>query len=415
MTAASRPWNPLAAVQSAALAARTAIAEPGPARRQFVGGVLALALFVTVVSLWMYISGNPGVDFEIPLRAAGRWSSGGQPYLASSFAETTGSTLPFLYPPWVLPLLAPVAALPRILVMPIWTVIVGAAAVWTCRRLSVPWPAVPLVMIWSPFLEGISSGNVQVIQMAAFAAMFYVPGANWRLTSRSAGRASARDAEAASDSPRTLRHDGLDGVLAAGVGVFKYTQLLTLVWLLRRRPRAAILGGLVLAALVVALLPITGIGVYWDWLAQLGRGADPNWALAGAPLSSVMGRPVAMVAAAIAVLAMFLVKGRDAGAWVGIALLVAAPSIHGYGMLFLLPALLILRRDLAIVLAIAVATYNPDLWWISIATAGVALGASYRFPALRNGPNRGAADDPRVAADDPRVNVRECLAGAAVD
>jgi hypothetical protein len=138
---------------------------------------------------------------------------------------------------------------------------------------------------------------------------------------------------------------------------------------------------------------------------------------------------VAMVAAAIAVLATFLVKGRDAGAWVGIALLVAAPSIHGYGMLFLLPALLILRRDLAIVLAIAVATYNPDLWWISIATAGVALGASYRFPALRNGPNRGAADDPRVAADDPRVaaddprvaaddprvNVRECLAGAAVD
>jgi hypothetical protein len=411
MTAASRPWNPLAAVQSAALAARAAIAEPGPARRQFVGGVLALALFVTVVSLWAFISGNPGVDLEIPLRAASRWSSGGQPYLASSFAETTGSTLPFLYPPWVLPLLAPVAALPRILVMPIWTVIVGVAAVWTCRRLSVPWPAVPLVMIWSPFLEGISSGNVQVIQMAAFAAMFYVPGANWRLTSRSAGRASAcdaADATTAADSPRTLRHDGLDGVLAAGVGIFKYTQLLTLVWLLRRRPRAAILGGLALAALVVALLPITGIGVYWDWLAQLGRGADPNWALAGAPLSSVMGRPVALVAAAIAVLAMFLVKGRDAGAWVGIALLVAAPSIHGYGMLFLLPALLILRRDLAIVLAIAVATYNPDLWWAAIGVAGVALAASYRWPALRNGPNRGAADG-------PRVNIRECLAGAAVD
>ncbi|HEX7492444.1 MAG TPA: hypothetical protein VF337_12155, partial [Candidatus Limnocylindrales bacterium] len=261
--------------------------------------------------------------------------------------------------------------------------------------LSVPWPAVPLVLLWSPFLEGLTSGNVQVIQMAAFAAMFYVPGANWRLTPRSAGRTSARDATAASEAPRTLRREGLDGILAAGVGIFKYTQLLTLVWLLRPRPRAAILGGLALAAIVVVLLPFTGIGVYWDWLAQLGRGADPNWALAGAPLTSIAGRPVAMVAAGIAVLGMFFVRGRDAGAWVGIALLVAAPSIHGYGMLFLLPTLLILRRDLAIVLAIAVATYNPDLWWIAITVAGGALAASYRFPRLRNAANRDAAGDLR--------------------
>jgi hypothetical protein len=381
------------------LAARAAVAEPGPARRQFVGGVLALALFVTVVSLWAYIAGNPGVDFEIPLRAASRWSSGGQPYLASSFTETTGPTLPFLYPPWVLPLLVPIAALPRILVMAIWLVIIGAAAVWTCRRLSVPWPAVPLIMLWSPFLEGISSGNVQVIQMAAFAAMFYVPGGNWRLIPRSTGQPSARDATAAPDSPPTLRREGMDGALAAGVGIFKYTQLLTLVWLLRPRPRAAILGGVALAAVAVLLLPFTGIAVYWDWLAQLGRGADPNWALAGAPLTSVAGRPLALAAAAAAVLAMFFVKGRDTGAWVGIALLVVAPSIHGYGMLFLLPAILILRRDLAIVLAIAVATYNPDLWWVAIAVAGVALAASHRFPRLRNGANRDVPGEVRQAQE----------------
>jgi hypothetical protein len=357
-----------------------------------VGGVGALALFVTVVSLWIYISGNPGVDLEIPLRAASRWSSGGEPYLPSSFAETTGSTLPFLYPPWVLPLLAPVAALPRILVMPIWLVSVAAAAVWTCRRLSVPWPAVPLVMVWSPFLEGISSGNVQVIQMAAFAAMFYVPGASWRLHPRLEDGTADRALPAVRP---TLRRDGLDGILAAGVGIFKYTQLLTLVWLFRPRPRAAILGGLALAAIVVVFLPFTGIGVYWDWLAQLGRGADPNWALAGAPLTSVVGRPVALAAAVVAIAVMFVVKGRDAGAWVGIALLVAAPSIHGYGMLFLLPTLLILRRDLAIVLAIAVATYNPDLWWIAIAVAGGALAASYRWPMLRNAANRDIADGPQ--------------------
>jgi hypothetical protein len=102
-----------------------------------------------------------------------------------------------------------------------------------------------------------------------------------------------------------------------------------------------------------------------------------------------------MAAAVVAVLAVLLVRGRDAGAWVGIALLVAAPSIHGYGMLFLLPAILILRRDLAIVLAIAVATYNPGLWWIAIAVAGGALAASYRFPMLRNAANRDAPNDLR--------------------
>jgi hypothetical protein len=80
---------------------------------------------------------------------------------------------------------------------------------------------------------------------------------------------------------------------------------------------------------------------------------------------------------------MFFVRGRDAGAWVGIALLVAAPSIHGYGMLFLLPTLLVLRRDLAITLAIVIARYNPYSWWISIAVSAAALAASGRFPALR--------------------------------
>jgi len=46
-----------------------------------------------------------GVDLEIPLRAAGRWAAGGQPYLASAFTNHGGATQPFLYPPYVLPFL----------------------------------------------------------------------------------------------------------------------------------------------------------------------------------------------------------------------------------------------------------------------------------------------------------------------
>ena len=56
------------------------------------------------------------VDLEIPLRAAERWVHGGEPYLASSFTAAEGYGLPFLYPPPVLPFLAPLLALPRVVV-----------------------------------------------------------------------------------------------------------------------------------------------------------------------------------------------------------------------------------------------------------------------------------------------------------
>ncbi len=45
-------------------------------------------------------------------------------------------------------------------------------------------------------------------------------------------------------------------------------------------------------------------------------------------------------------------------------------------MLFLLPALFTIRRDLAIALAVLIARYNPFARWISIAVPAVALTAS---------------------------------------
>ena len=358
---------------------RSVFDQSGPANRQLTRGLAALLVFVIVISLPEFLAWAAGVDLEIPLRAASRWSTGGQPYLASSFAETSGPGLPYLYPPWLLPLLAPVASLPRTIVLAAWLVFEAAVAIWTCRRFSVPWRAVPLVLLWPPFTEGLVTGNVQVIQLAAFAALFFVPGRSWELRPRLLDMPDERlDAK-----PHTLAGDALDGILAAGVGGLKYTQLLPLAWLLRPRARAAILGGVALAAVAVAMLPFTGIELYRDWLDQLGRAADPSWAPAGAPLAFLVGRPLATAAAVAAVGAIFFVRGRDAGAWVGIALLVAAPSIHGYGMLFLLPTLLVLRRDLAIALAILIARYNPYGWWVSIAVAAASLAASNRFPALR--------------------------------
>jgi len=360
---------------------RAVFDQASPANRQLTRGLAALLVFFIVTSLPAFLAWMPGTDLEIPLRAASRWSAGGQPYLASAFSLTSGPDLPFLYPPWLLPILVPIAGLPRTIVLACWLSLIVAAAVWTCRRLSVPWSAVPLVLLWPPFMEGLVAGNVQVIQLAAFAALFFVPGPSWQPQPRGLARQNGSgEPERATGS-----RDILDGLLAAGVGALKYTQLLPLAWMVRPRPRAAIVGGVALVVVVVAMLPLTGIGLYRDWFDQLGRAADSSWAPAGGPLVFIVGRPIATAAAIAAVVAMFLVRGRDAGAWVGIALLVAAPSIHGYGMLFLLPTLLVLRRDLAIFLAILIARYNLYGWWISIAVAALSLAASNRIPALRAG------------------------------
>ena len=69
-------------------------------------------------------------------------------------------------------------------------------------------------------------------------------------------------------------------------------------------------------------------------------------------------------------------------------------------MLFLLPALFVLRRDLAIFLATIVARYNPYGWWISIAVAAIALAASGRFPALRaQGPSPAPGPSSAIAPE----------------
>jgi hypothetical protein len=370
MRAGSRLHYPVSVV-------RSVFDQSGPANRQLTKALGLVLLLVIVISLPSLLAWMPGTDLEIPLRAASRWADGGTPYVASSFAETSGTGLPFLYPPFVLPALSAIVGLPRPLVLGAWLVLLLAVAIWTCRRLSVPWPAVPVVLLWPPFMEGLVAGNVQVLQLAAFVALFFVPGRAWELRPRSWTRSGS------SDGGGRLGNDTRYGLYAAGIGAVKSTQLLALVWLLRLRPRAAIIGGAALAAVALAMLPLTGLQLYRDWMDQLGRAADLSWAPAGAPLDFMIGRPLALVAAGLAFGAMFFVRGRDAGAWVGIAMIVAAPSVHGYGMLLLLPTLLVLRRDIAITLAIMIARYNPYSWWISIAIVAVCLAASKVYPALR--------------------------------
>jgi hypothetical protein len=307
-----------------------------------------------------------GIDLEIPLRAASHWSSGTQAYPPSAMLVQSGPDLPYLYPPFLLPLLTPIAALPRQLVIDAWLVVCFLAAVWTCRRLGIPWIAVPFVLAWPPFAEGLIVGNVQILAFASFVALLYVPGD---------GPPRQREFRPSQDLP--------NGLAAAGVGVLKTAQLLPVLYLARRRFRSAAIAVAALAAVVLVTLPFTGIGIYFDWLAQLQRAADPAWTIGGVSLTHRVGIPDVLLLLVGTVMALSI-RGRDSAAWLGVALVVSTPSVHGYTFLFLLPALAGMRRDAAIgVAALFVGLYHGYAWWTAFLFVVYMLVAANKWPWLR--------------------------------
>jgi hypothetical protein len=88
--------------------------------------------------------------------------------------------------------------------------------------------------------------------------------------------------------------------------------------------------------------------------------------------------------AAVGIAMAVSVRGRDSVAWLGIALLIATPSVHGYTFLFLLPGLLTIRRDWAILLAtLFLGVYHAVGWWMACLLVVYFLVASGRWTWLR--------------------------------
>ena len=312
------------------------------------------------------------VDLEIPLRAVERWVHGGEPYLASSFSASEGYGLPFLYPPPVLPLLAPLLALPRGVVVAAWLVATGGAAIFLVRRLGVPWRAVPIALCWLPFAEGLVGGNAQVLLVAAFVAVFFDPPAGpWRPTPR-----DPRDGG---------RPAAVDGILAAVTPALKLTQPHAWAALLRRRPLAALLGLIVAAAVALATLPLVGVGTWQAWIAQLGRAADPAWELRGSSLVQLLPGLLSPAATGLTVVLVMLVPTRRLGAVAGLLLVLGAPSLRSYGVLFLLPAMLAVRRDVALVAVILIGTGVMPGVWAGILLVSLAFAAGDRLDVFLAG------------------------------
>ncbi len=320
---------------------------------------------VTASSLVALLNSYPPyVDIEIPLRAAERWIHGSQPYLASGFTAPVGYSLPFLYPPVMLPFLAPLTWLPREIVWVGWSGGVIAASVFALRRLGTPWLLVAPVLAWPPFAEGILGGNVQVVLVAAFIAVF-VPGP-WPRIDRGA--------------------DLRAGVLAALVPAFKVSQPHAWFGLLRVRPRAAWFGAIAAGAVAAATLPLVGLQLWLDWLEQVRRAADPAWTLGGASLAAGFPATLGLAVLGATVAATFIVPRARIAAWIGMLTVLGAPSLRLFGVLFLLPALVRIRLEIALVAAFVVATYTLQGLWAGIAVTFIGLLGAERYPNFQEFP-----------------------------
>ena len=354
-------------------AIRAVFTVGNPSNRLFRFALLVLAAMPTLLAAWRLVGWQiPGVDLLIPLLATQRWADGGQPYVASIFSAVLGPDLPFLYPPFVLPLLAPFLRLPFEWTLAVWVGICAGTAVWTLGRLRVPVVWMPAFLVWPPFLEGIVSGNVGIVAFAAFTALFFA---------RAASPAAFDPVD--SDPTDSLVAGLPQGLKATLVVAVKVSQVHAVLYLLLRRPRAALAGLGCLGLIVAATLPFTGITIHADWVRQLARAADPAWTYAGTGLWLVLPREFTLTVVAGSVIALWWVPRRSAGTWVGILAVIGGLSIHTYGLLFLVPAMLRLRREVALVGAMFIGSLNATGLAVGATVIIVGSVASIALPFLR--------------------------------
>ena len=167
----------------------------------------------------------------------------------------------------------------------------------------------------------------------------------------------------------------LVGGLATVVGAIKVSQPHPWIYVLRHRPRAAIGGALVMVAIVAATLPLTGIALWSDYVAQLRLATDPTWDLGGFAMARFVPPGVGLVVAIACVVAVWFVPRERAAPWIGVLSVVGALSLHIFGLLFLVPSMLLIRLEAALMAAIFIATYAYVGAWagIAICVAGLVV------------------------------------------
>jgi hypothetical protein len=278
----------------------------------------AIIVILATVATWVaYDLTNvlhaPMRDLHSYLAAAGAELAGGSAYLQGPIATLPdGYNDPFVYPPMTLPLFEVLACLPLAFVEVAWLSISAAAVFIGLRLLGVRGRWVVLLFASPIFAVGLSVGNVAAFGFVCFALGYRFAAA-----------------------------------LVIG-GFFKPQAGIPAIWGLReRRYREIGLGIALLALLVIASIPLTGLTAWRDWAVALGyfEQALDRYGLRGASLTRYFPVLVVVVLSVAAIGLALLRGGRNGLARFGLAAIVASPTLYIHGFSPLLPGAMTLRPE----------------------------------------------------------------------
>ncbi len=280
---------------------------------------------------------QPLRDLGIYLKAGAHFSAGQPVYLDGLVTSVPQdrTDYPYLYPPFTLPFVALLAALPFPVVATAWVALQIAAAVLTFRLIGIR-PRWWLVLLaWPPVFQGLFVANVSI-----FAGFLFAAGP-W---------------------------------FAAGLvlaGVFKVYSALTGLWLARERHWRPIGTAVAaLAAISLVTLPLTGVSLWQKWIAGLewfreSQDLLPN-SLYGIALPHYLPQVAAIAIAAAVVAAAWFARRTEGLARFGIATIVASPSLYAHGIIPGLPAMTTLRLRWAWLVVAITSVVPGETWWAAI-------------------------------------------------
>ena len=274
--------------------------------------VLATALFADYQSS---IAGGLR-DLHLYLNAGAAFVGHGTVYMTTAihgYPKAGLEYLPFLYAPPTLPFFGFLSELPRGLVDVLWVGGSVAAVVFSLRAFGLAWRWALLALIWTPIEQGLFTGNIVIPSLLVMGA--------------------------------AMRYGG-----AVVLGpLLKPQNGIVSLWLIRERAWRRLGGGLLaLLLLVLVTVPLTGIDLWRQWFLGLMAYQESQGYLHG--LYGVgLGRYLPMWAflaiAAFTLAAALWVRGREGLARLGLASVVASPSLWSHGFVFAIPSFLRLRAE----------------------------------------------------------------------
>jgi Glycosyltransferase family 87 len=335
-------------------------------------GAIAMTALASIAAMVLtditFIVGQNLRDLHLYLHAGRHFLDGEPVYLDRLFTvrPVDLSNFPFLYPPPTLPVFAILSLLPQLLVDVGWVAASIAAGVFLLRLIGIRGWWTFVFLAWPPLFQGIEVGNVSIFAGLLFAL------APWL---------------------------GAGLVVAA---VFKLYSGIAALWLVRERRALGLVTGIaVVVGAALVTLPLTGIDRWHEWLVGL------DWYRASQPLlpGSLYGfglarylRFLPFVAVAVLVTVVALrSRGREGLARLGLATVVASPSLYAHGLMVAVPALLLLEARW-MWLALGIMSVAPGIgWWAGIGLTVVA----WVVPVLRR---TGSAGEEGVNVDDDALH-----------